>query len=344
MIGRHRGLIAHLKRVSPDLFTIHCTIHRQHLVAKNLSAELHKSLNFVIKAVNQIKTHPLTDRLFRQLCHANEEDFERLLLHTEVRWLSKGICLQRFYCLFDSAVQFLNEVGCGSLAIEVETRKHDIAYLTDFFSKLNEVQLKLQGCGTTLVQSKSVIVAFINKLNFFRVCLERGDLQHFPNLLKANLDSKVGDEQVSRYCGHLENVKMDMETRFHDLSSLHVPDWFIDPFLTDPLTQESQFQEHLIDLQHDVEAKACFGQVSYPQFWIKFRYRFPALWNKIKLLILAFPTSYLVEKGFSAVNYLVSKQRNRINVVQRGDLRLFLTKKQPDVVKLVNEHQAQGSH
>jgi hypothetical protein len=106
MTGRYRGCVAYLKREVPTIFAIHCVIHRQHIVAKNLSVRLHNSLNTVITAVNKIKANALNDRLFRQLCHDNDEDFERLLLHTEVRWLSKGNCLRRFYDMFETVVQF----------------------------------------------------------------------------------------------------------------------------------------------------------------------------------------------------------------------------------------------
>ena len=61
-----------------------CIFCRQHLVARNLSAELHNSLHIVIKCINKIKVHSLNDRLFCALCHDNEEDFECLLLHTAV--------------------------------------------------------------------------------------------------------------------------------------------------------------------------------------------------------------------------------------------------------------------
>jgi hypothetical protein len=74
----------------PDVFTIHCVIHRQHLVAKQLSDRLHNSPQTVITAVNTIESQALNDRLCRMLCDENDEHFERLLLHTEVRWLSKG--------------------------------------------------------------------------------------------------------------------------------------------------------------------------------------------------------------------------------------------------------------
>ena len=87
MFGRYRGFISHLKQNVPGVFGIHCVIHRQHLVAKNLIARLHQSLQFVINAVNKIRSNALNSRLFAQLCEENDEDFHRLLLHTEVRWL-----------------------------------------------------------------------------------------------------------------------------------------------------------------------------------------------------------------------------------------------------------------
>ncbi|KAH1021787.1 hypothetical protein HUJ04_011272, partial [Dendroctonus ponderosae] len=43
MFGRYRGL-SHLKRIIPGLIAIHCVIHRQHLVAKNLSGTNHFNL------------------------------------------------------------------------------------------------------------------------------------------------------------------------------------------------------------------------------------------------------------------------------------------------------------
>ena len=55
MVGRHRGFISHMKSVVPELFAIHCVVHREHLVAKHLSVRLHDSLNVVITVVNKIK-------------------------------------------------------------------------------------------------------------------------------------------------------------------------------------------------------------------------------------------------------------------------------------------------
>ena len=99
MEGNHCGFISFLIKAVLGVLTVHCVIHRQ-LVAKNLSGQLHKSMNTVITAVNKIKAHSLKSRLFRQLCIDNDEEFERLLLHTEVGWLSKGNC--QILCLIQS--------------------------------------------------------------------------------------------------------------------------------------------------------------------------------------------------------------------------------------------------
>ena len=64
--------------------------------------------------------------MFRELCHENDEEFEHLLHHTEVRWLSKkGNCLKRVSELFDTIVEFFEELDIDPCikfkAIELRT-------------------------------------------------------------------------------------------------------------------------------------------------------------------------------------------------------------------------------
>ena len=108
MVGRYRGFVTLVKQNVPGVLAIHCVIHRQHLVAKNLSSRLHESLQLVIKAVNRIRSNALNTRLFAHLCEENDELFHQLLLHTEVRWLSKGLCLTRFFSLLGTVLEFLD--------------------------------------------------------------------------------------------------------------------------------------------------------------------------------------------------------------------------------------------
>jgi len=61
MVSHHRGFITFLKKEVPLILTVHCVIHRQHLVAKNLSDRFHQSLRYVISAVNKIRNNSLND-------------------------------------------------------------------------------------------------------------------------------------------------------------------------------------------------------------------------------------------------------------------------------------------
>ena len=136
------------------------------MVARNLSAELHNSLHIAIKCINKIKAHSLDDRLFRALCHDNEEDFERLLLNTAAPWLSKGACVTHFYSLYDSVIESLSGIDC-QLAEAVKPVKNDIAYLADIFTFMNEMNKKLQGEMITLLRCKSVITSFISNPSLY---------------------------------------------------------------------------------------------------------------------------------------------------------------------------------
>ncbi|KAM3833924.1 zinc finger BED domain-containing protein 5-like [Diretmus argenteus] len=340
MVGRYRGFTALLKEQVPHILTVHCVLHRHNLVAKSKSTPLHESLNVAVKAINKIKAHALNDRLFRQLCQENDETLERLLLHTEVRWLSKGNCLARFCELFDTIVEFLEKVD-AALGEKVLSSRCDIMYLADFFEKMNEVTLKLQGNGVTLVQCKTVIRSLNSRLDLYRQSIGRRQFDHFPQLTKVS--EALTDDRLLIYTAHLRMVKADLEIRFRDLLNLDVPLWVVQPFQADVAECEPSIQEHLIDIQSDDEAKAIFRTSGWGSMWITYAQRYPALWEKTRLIILAFPTTYLVEQGFSQVLHMQSKYRNRLDLAS-GALRLKLTSLQPAVKKLAENHQAQGSH
>jgi len=70
------------------------------------------------------------------------------------------------------------------------------------------------------------------------------------------------------------------------------------------------------------------------------RDNYPKLAAAAEPFLLAFPSSYMVEADFNHVNTILSKQRNRLNREERGDLKLKLTNIQLDTKALVRKHQA----
>ena len=340
MTGKYRGCVAFLKKEVPNIFTIHCVIHRQHLVAKDLSARLHTSLQTIITAVNKIKSHPLNDRIFQKLCVESDNDFEKLLFHTEVRWLFRGNCLKRFYDLFETVVKFFEDKDTV-LCDELKRTKADAAYLSDLFGKFNEMNLQLQGCDINLIKTKTVVLTFISKLKMFQNNIGQKDFHQFSSLLA--LSEKAQDDDFLVYCNHLDVLHKNMQYRFEDLQLLEVPDWVINPFLD--IRNAGELEEELIELQNDIELKPKFKH-SYQEFWLQknISVRYPALWAVVQKLLVAFPTSYLVEQGFSRVTQLLSKQRNRIKIAERRDLRLMSSDFTPDIDKLIKLHQPHISH
>ena len=109
MIGKLQGFIALIKKKILGLNATCCVIHWQHLVARNLSAELHHLLHIVIKCINKIKANFLNDRLFHTLFHNNEEDFRTSF----ITYCSMMAFYRCFYDLLLLPVQFTNRFSIG---------------------------------------------------------------------------------------------------------------------------------------------------------------------------------------------------------------------------------------
>ncbi|XP_065671988.1 protein FAM200C-like [Hydra vulgaris] len=90
----------------------------------------------------------------------------RLLLHTEVRWLSKGNCLKRFMELFDTLSDFLSDKTEMQYLLTIDSKAY-LSYLTDIFKKLNILNKELQGTNKTLVDAKAKIFGFITSIELF---------------------------------------------------------------------------------------------------------------------------------------------------------------------------------
>ncbi|KAK2715735.1 hypothetical protein QYM36_010341 [Artemia franciscana] len=133
--------------------------------------------------------------------------------------------------------------------------------------------------------------------------------------------------------------------RFSDLLGMDISIWVSIPFKVNVAEIELSLQEPLIELQSDEIMRAKFKDGKY-NIWKTndVATKYPLLWDKAHFYVIAFPTSYLVEAGYSRVSQILSKARNRLDIVKRGNLRLSLTSKEPNMKKLVKKHQPQGSH
>ena len=130
MVGCKSGFLARLKQSNPALFTVHCVLHREQLVAKNLHGELYDAMTTVVRAVKAVRDRPTGQRLFEELCRDSDEQFTALLKFTEIRWLSRGQCLARFVELYDRVAEFFapqEDLSC----LQNQNTRLCIHYLAD---------------------------------------------------------------------------------------------------------------------------------------------------------------------------------------------------------------------
>ncbi|XP_053894463.1 SCAN domain-containing protein 3-like, partial [Malaclemys terrapin pileata] len=171
--------------------------------------------------------------------------------------------------------------------------------------------------------------------------LGRGEVSQFPNLSTV----EKHDEDLLTYCQLLEALHSDFNQRFEDILKINIPNWVLDPFSSTNTEESPNLQEELIEVTTNEEFKFKFKD-GYQQLWLQKQIPtlYPGLWAIVQKFLIAFPSSYLVESGFSAVTNLLTRKRNRLQIANRGDLRMLLTKIEPNINKLIAAHQVHPSH
>ena len=139
-------------KVASECESTHCVIHREMLASWKMSPELNNVLQDVIKIINHIKVHALNSRLFAQLCEEMDTEHTRLLLYTEVRWLSKGRSLARVFKLWEPLQKFLLEKQSPLAAHFSDTEwVAKLAYLCDIFKPAQRTQSVTSGGNNSSV-------------------------------------------------------------------------------------------------------------------------------------------------------------------------------------------------
>ena len=94
MTGHISGFIALCRHDDrfPEFFGYHRISHQQVLCGKMLNMK--EVMDIAFKVVNSVRAKSLQRRLFRAQLEMNEAEHSDLLLHTDVRWLSRGKFLQ----------------------------------------------------------------------------------------------------------------------------------------------------------------------------------------------------------------------------------------------------------
>ena len=303
-------------------------------------------LDTAVKLVNFIKTTLLKSRLFEILCKEMGADHKNLLLHTEVRWLSRRRLLLHIYELNEQIMLFLADQKADfKHHLVSEHWWSKLAYLADVFGHLNMLNNKMQGKNESVSTATDKLGAFQVKLNLWPKKAEKGVLEMF-RLTEAAV-AEIDDLPVLKecICNHLHILQQRLSHYFPDLHVSHY-DWVRNPFnqsaikaanIVDLLAQE------LLELSMDRSLQLKHDEMDLGNFWISVRHEFPQRFQQAIHVLLPFVTPYLCESAFSSLTSIKNKQRSGLKSVEH-ELRVCLSDIQPRIKTICACMQSHPSH
>lgn len=327
MFGKNKGLRGILSRNHPHVIVHHCLIHREALATKELSAPFNDVMSTVITTVNFIKARELNCRLFGQLCEAEDSSHRQLLLHTAVRWLSRGKTLQRVFVLREEIRIFLEQQKhCLSVTFSDPVFICRLAVLADIFALANVLNSDMQGKQHFLFEQHDKIKAFIAKLNVLESQISNGNYTNFPSLSEFLATSQhyfrseeifESKRQVTcetvEYLSQLNDNFFDRFPDVLDRNNVSAATQYVQfPFTCAPSDFPS-ISLLLVELQNDSIEKNNFSTASnVAKFWLSVSSKHTELQECASRVLVRIGTTYLCEAAFSTMLLLKNKFRSRL--------------------------------
>ncbi|XP_056586089.1 general transcription factor II-I repeat domain-containing protein 2B-like [Triplophysa dalaica] len=342
MVGKKCGLATLVSQKVHEcggkVVKYHCIVHQEQLCAKSIG--LVDVMREVVKIVNNIRSKALTHRQFKALLDEMDAQYGDVLYHQEVRWLSRGKVLKRFFDLRDE-IRAFKESKNSNFQVPMDQKwLSDLAFLVDITELLNVLNVQLQ----IITQLFDHVKAFKQKLLLLKRHLSAGILAHFPCLKEAGMMK----EKLPEYDAVLSNLIQEFDRRFEDFRNSAADfELFSQPFTISVDTVSDDLQMELIDLQCDSELKHKFRS----QPLIDFYKCVPANWypkmcKQAQVMLSLFGSTYICEQTFSLMNLNKCKLRSSLTDSHLHNvLTLSVSQLQPNLEKLLkNKDQLHVSH
>lgn len=344
MLGKNIGLKGLLQKNGVTCPMIHCLIHQGALCGNSMKQD--NIFKLVVKIINMIRggNNALLHRQLKQFLEHMDSEYGDLLLFNNVRWLSAGMCLERFFAIRNEIPTFLRTyVKSDTTHLEEEFTNPEflrqLGFITDLTNHLNAFNLQLQGRDKLILDMVGVVNGFRNKLRIFKRSLEKNELTHFPSCQKILEEFKEQGKELefSDCCFELQEIIEQFDTRFHELEDLkpHIL-LFSNPLGVDIEQQDPNLQLELCDLQADPFFQT--RQEKGPNFFkLLPEDKFPHLRNFGLRMTSMFGSTYICESVFSTMKIIKNKNRSSLTDTSlRHLMRLSTTQLDVDIQSLVD--------
>ena len=181
----------------------HCIIHQQALCGKVFNWRHVMSMVVLnVNALNYRKFHTF----FADLdCEHGD-----VMYRNEVRWLSRGKVLRRFFQLRKEINEILKEKGKKKEVDLIADARwlRELAFLSDITEHLNILNVKLQGKENLISDMLAILKAFLSKLDLFKNQIAKGNFTHFSNgkTLASDNETELGFD-LEKYTEAVKLIK-----------------------------------------------------------------------------------------------------------------------------------------
>uniref|UniRef100_A0A3B4V0U4 Uncharacterized protein n=1 Tax=Seriola dumerili TaxID=41447 RepID=A0A3B4V0U4_SERDU len=246
MVGMSRGLIGRMNQEMEER-GLTALIHQQALCCKVLTWD--SVMKVVVSCINFIKAKGLKHRQFQEFLSELGSAHGNVLYYTEVRWLSRGRVLRRFYELLPEINAFLHSKDKTVPELIDPEWKWHLTFLTDVTEMLNSFNLQLQGQGKLICDMYSHIKAFEVKLALLLEQVKKHNFIHLPATQNLSAENPVVPFPAEKCEEALEMLKAEFGVRFREL---HVNAkeirLFQNPFVVDIDEAQPSYQFELAEL------------------------------------------------------------------------------------------------
>ncbi|XP_061065121.1 general transcription factor II-I repeat domain-containing protein 2 isoform X2 [Eubalaena glacialis] len=300
MVDANNGLVAKLKSKvamackGSDLKSVCCIIHPESLCAQKLKMD--HIMSVVVNAVNWICSRGLNHSEFTTLLYELDSQYGSLLYYTEIKWLSRGLVLKRFFESLEEIDSFMSSRGKPLPQLSSQDWIKDLAFLVDMTMHLNTLNISLQGHSQIVTQMYDLIRAFLAKLCLWETHLARNNLAHFPTLKSVSRNESDG----LNYIPKIVELKTEFQKRLSDFklyeSELTL---FSSPFTMKIESVQEALQMEVIDLQCNTALKTKYDKVGIPEFYKYLWSSYPKYKTHCAKILSMFGSTYICEQLFS---------------------------------------------
>uniref|UniRef100_A0A3P8SG17 HAT C-terminal dimerisation domain-containing protein n=1 Tax=Amphiprion percula TaxID=161767 RepID=A0A3P8SG17_AMPPE len=266
------------------------------------------------QAFRRFRRSSLQHGLFRAMLDEMSAEHKDVLLHNDVRWLSKGREFKMF--LIDNDIMGY------------------VFFLCDIMSHLNCLNLQLQ--------------AFRSKVKLLEKDIQ-GRKLHFPRLREHCEKNNMGEDQVMQ--DFVSSLAKNFYERFEYIPKLSsdIVLFLRQPFSVSlwPSIDEAALQMEVLEMGTSDVLKAQHRDVGVNDCWINMvpQARFRNTRAIAMLLLTMFPSTYVCESSFSSMNSIKNQDRNRLSNAHLDQcLRIVTTEYRPDIRSIASSQCCHFSH